>query len=469
MINKSLKIHILFFFFALLCTTGLRAEASPDIGKGLFKNNCAQCHNKNMKDDLTGPALGGINERWEGRKEVLYAWIRNSQSVIDSGDEYANALYNKWNKSVMNPFPNLTDDEIASLLAYISCMNDGSCGPKKDTGTAVGFTGDAPKTNNTPMYIALLFILGLLALVLTRIVSNLNYMTQVSEGNAPVRRKTLVDILTSKGVVGFVIFALVVLGGYTTVNNALDLNRQQGYAPDQPIKFSHATHAGIQKIECQYCHDGARRSKHSVIPAANTCMNCHKAVKKGSEYGTAELTKIYASIGYNPTTDKYIEDYESMSNDDISKVYKEWIETNFKKENAEASADAVATVVNEQWDGIVSSLTTDVKESVAGPIPWVRIHNLPDHVFFSHEQHVTVGKVECQSCHGPVEEMDVAYQHAPLSMGWCINCHRQTEVQFAGNDYYESYKKYHDEMKDGKRDKVTVEEIGGLECQKCHY
>ncbi len=276
-------------------------------------------------------------------------------------------------------------------------------------------------------------------------------------------------MLTSKGVIGFVLFALVVLGGYTTVNNAVDLNRQQGYAPEQPINFSHATHAGLQKIECQYCHDGARRSKHSVIPAANTCMNCHKAIKKGSQHGTAELTKIYASVGYDPSEDKYIEGYEEMTNDEISEVYKKWIADNYKKDNNDVMDAEGEEMVETQWEGIVSSLTTDVKESVAGPIPWVRIHNLPDHAYFNHKQHVTVGKVECQTCHGPVEEMEVAYQHSPLSMGWCINCHRKTEVQFAGNEYYESYKKYHDEMKDGSREKVTVEEIGGLECAKCHY
>ncbi len=472
MTNKSLKFNLLLLFFALFFSANLSAEVSDAVGKQLFKNNCASCHNKDMKSDMTGPALGGVRERWEGREEVLYAWIRNSQAVISEGDEYAVNLFNKWNKSVMTAFPTLTDDEVESLLVYIDCMYDGSCDPKAKAlaaagGGAVG--AKAEQTSNTPMYLVLLLILGILAVVMMRIVSNLNYMSQVREGNAPVRRATLTEMLTSRGVIGFVLFALIVLGGYTTINNAIDLNRQQGYAPDQPIKFSHATHAGMQKIDCQYCHDGARRSKHSVIPAANTCMNCHKAIEKGSKYGTAELTKIFASIGYNPDDNTYIKDYESMSNEDISKIYKKWIEDNYKADNAEASDKEIAKAVTEQWDGIVSSLTTDVKESVAGPIPWVRIHNLPDHAYFSHQQHVTVGKVECQTCHGPVEEMDVAYQHAPLSMGWCINCHRKTEVQFVGNEYYESYKKYHEEIKAGTRDKVTVEEIGGLECQKCHY
>ena len=105
------------------------------------------------------------------------------------------------------------------------------------------------------------------------------------------------------------------------------------------------------------------------------------------------------------------------------------------------------------------------------PIVWNKVHNLPDHVYFNHSQHVTVGKLECQQCHGKIEEMGVVRQYAPLSMGWCINCHRQTEISdFNTNDYYlKSYKKYHDALAKGEKDKVTVEDIGGLECQKCHY
>lgn len=446
-----------------------------DEGKNLFKINCASCHAKDMKSKLTGPALGGVEERWaDYPREDLYAWVRNSQALISTGHPRANELWDEW-KSVMNNFPNLTDDQIENILAYID-----------DTYTAVpdaAVAGDpgalgvkAEESNNTLLFTVLFLILGLLALVLTRIISNLNYLAQSKEGNAPATRQTLVDTLTSNGVIGFAIFALILLGGYTTVNNAIGINRMQGYQPEQPIKFSHATHAGLQKIDCQYCHDGARRSKHSVIPAANTCMNCHKAVKIGSTYGTSEITKIYASTGYDPNTDKYIDNYETMSEEDISKIYKKWIVNSFVQDEANKTkfsalkiSDAAVKEADKQWDAIVGSLTNGQKKTVQGPIEWIRIHNLPDHVYFNHAQHVTVGKVECQNCHGKVEEMEVVGQYSPLSMGWCINCHRQTEVKFADNPYYDSYEKYHQEIKDGVREKVTVEDIGGLECQKCHY
>jgi hypothetical protein len=197
-------------------------------------------------------------------------------------------------------------------------------------------------------------------------------------------------------------------------------------------------------------------------------MNCHKAIKVGSQYGTAELTKIYASIGYDPTSDKYIDNYESLSQEEVSRIYKSWISNTHIKSGEAGDAEEVA---NDQWDAIVEALTdpTVGDNTVQGPIEWVRIHNLPDHAYFNHAQHVSVGKVECQTCHGQVEEMELVAQHAPLSMGWCINCHRQTEVQFADNDYYKSYENYHKEIANGERDKVTVEDIGGLECQKCHY
>ncbi|HMQ49185.1 MAG TPA: c-type cytochrome [Saprospiraceae bacterium] len=446
------------------------AAATVDLeaGKTLFRNYCATCHNKDMKSKLTGPALGGLEERWaDYPREDLYSWIRNSQAMIQAGHPRATELWNEWKPTVMNNFLNLTDADIENVLAYINDVYINGPGgklPPGDPATVVA----VEKPNNTPLYIALALILAILAIVLARILANLNYMLQLKEGNTSATRRTLVDILTSKGLIAFVIFALVVLGGYTTVNNAIMLGRQQGYAPEQPIKFSHATHAGLQQIDCQYCHDGARRSKHSVIPAANTCMNCHAAVKVGSQYGTAEISKIYASIGWNPNTGTYIENYDQLSESEIEEVFKKWIADTYVQENSTLDEKG-EKMIEDQWKGIKTSLTNETKKKIQGPIEWVRIHNLPDHAYFNHAQHVSVGKVECQTCHGPVEQMEVVQQYSPLSMGWCINCHRQTEVQFKDNEYYKSYEHFHEELSNGTREKVTVEEIGGLECQKCHY
>ena len=176
-------------------------------------------------------------------------------------------------------------------------------------------------------------------------------------------------------------------------------------------------------------------SKHAAIPSVNVCMNCHKAInsyEKGPKLydedgnlvdGTAEIQKLYSYAGFDPNNPT-------------------------------------------KWDA-----------SQAKPIEWVKIHNLPDHVYFSHSQHVNAGKVQCQSCHGEITAMDEVKQVAELSMGWCVNCHRQTNVQFnydstKGNKFYSIYEKYHQDLKSGKMDStkgVTVEAIGGTECQKCHY
>ncbi len=475
MIYNRLTSSILVILFTFsLSSLFAQDQAAVEAGKALFKNNCASCHNKNMKDKLTGPALGGIQERW-GDDAALYEWIRNSQGLISKGHPRAVQLFNEWNKVVMTSFPNLKDEDIANIIAYINCTAAANCpgdapAPSDAGATAAG--GGAKSESNTLLYVFLFVILALLAVILARIISNLNHISAVKElgADAPPR-KTLAEILTSKSVVSFAIFAAILFGGYFTVRNAINLGRQQGYQPEQPIKFSHTTHAGVHKIDCQYCHDGARRSKHSVIPAANTCMNCHKAIKVGSTYGTAEITKIYASIGYDPKGDTLIKNYDKKTDKEIETIYKSWISENYISEVGKMDAEGEALLAS-QWDGIVSSLTNkdagDTK--IQGPIEWVRIHNLPDHVYFNHAQHVTVGKVACQNCHGKVEEMDEVKQYSPLSMGWCINCHRETEVKFADNKYYDNYyEMYHKEIDGKKRSKVTVEDIGGTECQKCHY
>ncbi len=444
---------------------------SADNGKTLFRNHCATCHNKNMVAAMTGPALGGVQERWSDYPiEDLYTWIKSSAALIATGHPRAVQVYNDNNRGLMQDFPQLSDADITDILAYVDGVYTGTYGATAvASGGAVAGAADENSSTKAYYYIIIAF-LALLALVLTKVLSNLRFLADREAGVATKGPRSVWSILTSKGMISLLLFALVVLGGYMTVNNAIGLNRQQNYQPEQPIAFSHETHAGLHQIDCQYCHDGARRSKHSVIPATNTCMNCHQAIKIGSKHGTAEITKIFAASGFNPNTgqDKYIENYDSLSEDEIKAIYTTWIANNYVMENGKLDRKG-ERIIEDQWEGIKSSLTSETKPRIQGPIEWVRIHNLPDHAYFNHSQHVTVGEVECQTCHGPVEEMEVVEQYSPLSMGWCINCHRETDVKFADNPYYSTYTKYHEELKDGSRQSVTVEEIGGLECQKCHY
>jgi len=222
----------------------------------------------------------------------------------------------------------------------------------------------------------------------------------------------------------FVIFALL-MSAYVLFGTLFSVGVDQGYQPVQPIVFSHKIHAGDNKIDCQYCHSSAKHSKHSGIPSVNVCMNCHKSI--------AEVAENTVVVLEDRTLEKAELDKE------IAKVYK-------------AAG----------WDAEELKYTGDTK-----PIKWVRIHNLPDFVYFNHSQHVTVAGVQCQKCHGPVEEMEELYQHAPLTMGWCIDCHRETDVDLKGNEYYA---KIHEQLaKKYGVDKVTAAQLGGLECGKCHY
>ncbi len=220
------------------------------------------------------------------------------------------------------------------------------------------------------------------------------------------------------------IIALIFLalsGAYYAYDAMLAIGVDQGYEPIQPIAFSHKVHAGDNKIDCQYCHSSAKHSKVSGIPTANVCMNCHKSISEvaddtkvghlGKKELDQEIQKIYASVGWDSDKMKYKENYEQK------------------------------------------------------PIEWVRVHNLPDFAYYNHSQHVTVAGLDCQKCHGPVEEMDEMRQHSPLTMGWCVDCHRETNVNME-NKYYTQI---HKELKKIGVDKATIADLGGKECGKCHY
>lgn len=459
------------FTLVLLSAVSLLAGPTKEAGKELFAANCAACHAKDMKTASTGPALGGVEDRWAAfpRKD-LYAWIHNSQGLIATGHPRATELWNQFKPTVMSNFPGLTEEQIESILLYI----------KEPTSAPVAGTQPVTEEKKEPelpwFFIGLTAVLVLLAFALMRIVDNLSNVARMQQGLTPINR-TLSQILSTRGAIAFMVFAAVLILGYKTVDNATKMGREQGYQPDQPIAFSHKIHAGDNKIDCQYCHDTARRSKHASIPATNTCMNCHAAIKKGTITGTKEITKIFASIGFDPMTNHYIPDYDKWTDQQIEDLYKKWMSQEYLSANSLTAMDeAGKSTVENQWDGIVKALKDDSNGKIQGPIEWVRIHNLPDHVYFNHSQHVSVGQIECQKCHGPVQEMPVVYQYSTLGMGWCITCHKETEVKFKDNPFYkqynEAYIKLHKERvhkPESQMDKVFVEDIGGLECQKCHY
>jgi cytochrome c2 len=414
---KDFKGYLLLLAFILLHS--FTSVAQPD-GKALFQANCAACHNP-IKD-ATGPALKGVSGRVPN-KEWLYKWVKNSAAVISSGDKYANEIYTKWNKTAMTAFPALTNEEIDAIIKY---CEDYEAPTAKPTPGA-----ETPKEagDNTLLYAILTIVLIISVYILTQVNKVLSRSANVKAGLPSPK-----DVPFFKNKVVIAIIAVVLLVGFGAwLTNASEFGRQKNYMPKQPIFYSHKVHAGINQINCQYCHNGVEKSRHATIPSTNVCMNCHKQINEytGADThplvtlegekvdGTAEIKKLYEYAGWDPAKKDYKRD--------------------------------------------------DQGNIMAKPVEWVKIHNLPDHVYFNHSLHVVSGKLACQRCHGNIEEMDEVYQFADLSMGWCVNCHRETNVQFADNNYYSIFQKYHDEIKAGKRTEVKVSDIGGLECQRCHY
>ena len=412
-ITKLILTSILFVLFASISNNILAQD-----GKSLFMKNCASCHALDKK--LTGPALMGVEDRWKGNRKNLHAWIKNTGSYMKtSNDAYAIALYNEYGKSAMNVFDGVLDDkQIDDILDYIKK------GPEVKV-AANGDAGEKPESDNTLLFGILTLILAVVAFTLMQVNSNLKKLSDDKEG---IPAAEPVVFWKNRTYIAFGIILLVIIGGYLTAKGAIGLGRNKGYVPEQPIFYSHKVHAGINQINCQYCHGGVNDSKHANIPSVNVCMNCHMAI---NEYkGTAKL--------YNE------EGEEVNGTAEIQKLYK--------------------------YANYTPGKPFDASKATA--IPWTKIHNLPDHVYFNHSQHVVAGKQQCQTCHGEITKMDEVKQFADLSMGWCINCHRETKVQFKENGFYSIYQKYHDDLKSGKMDStkgVTVEKIGGTECQKCHY
>ncbi|MFT5072252.1 MAG: mono/diheme cytochrome c family protein [Chitinophagales bacterium] len=428
-------------------------QARWDAGKSLFKSQCQSCHLPDKK--MTGPALQNVRQRWidnadyEGKsgEEWLYEWIKNNSTVLASGHTYANSLYNEYDKSVMTLFPQLSNEEIDGILYYADNFDKGA-GPVAAGGAA---SADVALQSTFPMETFLWILvgsLGLIALILWRVFSMLNKLSLESAGAGIT---TTVPIWKNKKLKTVLTILVVVLLGYFTASSAMDLGRQQSYSPEQPIQYSHEIHAGKYQIDCQYCHSGASQSKHSNIPSINVCMNCHKNIQEGPQHGRKEIAKIYSAIAYNPNEGTYFADDAPL--DEVKAALVDYLKQDYDEEVDQDALDASFEAAYAMYDK---------------PVEWVRIHNLPDHVYFNHAQHVNAGNVECQTCHGNIQEMEVVAQHAPLSMGWCINCHRETEVDM-GNNYYQVYEKYHEDLKSGAMDKVTVEDVGGTECQKCHY
>ncbi len=425
-------LHLSFILLLIFTSTISAQEGDPINGKSLYNTNCASCHKLDKK--MTGPALRNVEARLseEGLDRTwINAWIRNSAGVIKSGDAYAVKIYNEYNGTAMTAFPQLSDQDISDILAYTAappptkdpCIDNPTPGcPNYKEGDG----GDGGSASNNLILGALALLFALLAIALFLVNKTLKRFAEVKGIELQEEKPKGTPIWKAFAQNQFLVLVTAILfllaSAYFVYGALMSVGVDQGYEPVQPIHYSHRIHAGDNGIDCKYCHSSARVSKHSGIPSLNICMNCHKSIgavadatqQEGIEYGVdynAEIQKLYKAVGWDDAEQKY---------------------------TGETS-----------------------------PVKWVRIHNLPDFAYFNHSQHVSVAGVECQTCHGPVEEMEIMYQHAPLTMGWCINCHRETNVNVKDNAYYT---KIHEELsKKYGVDQLTAAQMGGLECGKCHY
>ncbi|MBS1652507.1 MAG: c-type cytochrome [Bacteroidetes bacterium] len=426
---KPASKNILALFLAILCFSfSIKAQD----GEKIFKQNCAVCHASHSDQMLTGPGLKGIFDRVpKPAEEWLTKWIINNQKVLKSGDAYANQIYNKYGKAQMSVFEGqINEKDVAAIIAFLKGPDPSA---KTPLASAAG-AGDTKASSNEdnksiePVFlvVAIIVFLAILMVAFRSVRASLQNTVNRSEGKSEVPQTTFwqeaKDWMSGhRRLMGVFVIIICFVGMKSCWDACFNIGvyynwkTQKGYKPEQPIRFSHKLHAGDNEIACQYCHNSVEKSRRAGIPTVNICMNCHKGIQKGPQYGEKEIAKIYEAAGFDPKTTKY----------------------DPTKQN---------------------------------PIKWVKVHNLPDHVYFNHSQHVVVGKLDCAQCHGNLKEMTVAEQRAPLTMKWCIECHRKTEVAMKDNAYYDKLHKALKEKYANQYDvKFTVEKIGGLECGKCHY
>lgn len=435
----------------LSATASVHAQSGdPKNGEKLFKANCTACHA--LDKQMIGPALGGVVERLQTEQSLgedwLHKWIKDNKALRESGDKYAIEVYEKFNKVEMTAFPNLSDTDISDILAYTTNppAPEPAAEAASDENTIAAIEKERKESANSKiLLISLLAIAGLLLWLLLRLrqLVKLNQTEELAELNA-TRVQSFGELYQKYNLVGKALLGLLaVFALYGVWNFLMGIGVYKGYKPEQPIYFSHKIHAGDNKIDCQMCHSSAKYGKVSEIPSVNVCMNCHRTI---SEYNGKYM---------EPGKDKAFYDGE------IQKIY-------------QAAG----------WDPATQSYTGKTQ-----PIEWVRIHNMPDFVYFNHAQHVVAGEqsiisahnkknpndqidVVCKACHGKVDTMNVVAMANDFTMGWCIDCHRTTEVDMS-NGYNQAYfKNLHDKLKKQypkSEGKITVDAIGGLECGKCHY
>ncbi len=460
-------------FLAIFTFSYSQDEITGDGAKGyeLFQANCTACHQ--IDGTLIGPQIRGVVDRVKEEggvgREWLHAWIKDNKALRESGDAYANKVYEQYNRQEMLSFPSLSEQDIDDILVFSMNPEAGqeAFEKAKADAKAAAEAAKAAKSSgggaSSGIVIVGFFILSVLLIWILIRLNALVKLTRAEElapDDEEVAFSFAEFINKYDKVFKLSLIALLFLTLFGLWKFMLGIGVDKGYEPEQPIYFSHQIHAGVQGIDCQYCHSSAKYGKVSGIPSPNLCMNCHKTIKeyKGDYY-----------------EEHLVESGRFASADDVKEFYTGEIQKMYKSIG---------------WDPATNSFTGEQR-----PIEWVRIHNMPDFVYFSHQQHVVAGEKAilqaiadgtipnakeldlpnnsqvCFACHGDVTKMDELKMANQFTMGWCIECHRTTEVDMSNEYNSQYYAELHEKLKKeyGDGAKITVDAIGGLECGKCHY
>ena len=348
--------------WCVVAVTVMLTAASFDVysqGETLFKNKCSTCHQ--IFKDGTGPKLYNVREKWasEGAKEgSIYAWVNNWQKAAAT-DPYAEQV-SKIKPTSMNQFPDLTKEDIDAIFNYVDAQQDPATKVAEGPGGSTDVTVEQ-ESGNTWLWIVAGLIFVTIILTLGGVRRQLSQAVAEKEGGnvndypsygAEVRQwmwKNKIYV----GITGLVVTLALLIMGIQALGN---INVMEAYQPSQPIDFPHSVHAGINGIDCKYCHNSADKSRTAGIPTVNVCMNCHKQISGNTPEQEAKIKKIYEAAG---------------------------------------------------WDG--SEYTGKTK-----PLVWNKVHVLPDHVYFIHQQHVVVGGVDCKQCHGDMTKQQQTARIVPV-------------------------------------------------------
>jgi mono/diheme cytochrome c family protein len=416
--------------------------AAPD-GGALFKAKCATCHSP-FKDG-TGPKLFEVRKKWAegGAKEgSIYEWVANWNAAA-AADPYAKQVSGV-KPTAMNTFPDLAGktEEIDAIFNYIDAQEIVVDGPPKEGEVT---PGEVEEEGLSWVWILMGVVFVVIIMAVGGVRRQLRNATREHDGQSVNDDLSFAQEFKSwawkykryVGLGGLVIVMSLIVSLFLSLYS---IGVLEDYQPSQPIEFPHDIHAGKNGIDCKYCHNSADNGKTAGIPTVNVCMNCHKQINGSTPEQVEKISKIYAAAG---------------------------------------------------WDPVKQTYSGKTKEII-----WNKVHVLPDHVYFNHQQHVVAGQVDCKQCHGdmtkqnevvkvqPVAELNkiegnVPLTKATLTMGWCIECHAEKEISSGsldskGSNYYNEIhnrllkdRKLYNKFLEDK--KITVKELGGWECAKCHY